>query len=206
MRSADFEADGDGSPHTLVRLQTSLWTVAALSVFLGTLGVFGLGVALWLSRDMQGMRRERDDLGERVALLEAARRPSDAADAEEGALSGRVADFVRESSRGSEERIGAALEDLSRQLDVLAADVEALGEETDLLLGREPGVVLNEGLASYGQDQALPLGEHAACFLTYTRLGTSQNSACDLQHDAPSGTWTLYARSAECRAACLDWR
>ena len=88
---------------------------------------------------------------------------------------------------------------LGEELDELAAEIDELAE-------RDLAVTAQEGLSSLGQDQALPLGAHLACFLIYTNEGTPQSSACEVQLDAATGSWALWARSAECRAACVDWR
>jgi hypothetical protein len=40
-------------PRTLAGHQTSLPAAAALAVLFGTLGLFGLAVALWVSRDLE---------------------------------------------------------------------------------------------------------------------------------------------------------
>jgi hypothetical protein len=183
------------------RFQRSVGVMVALAAFLGSLGAFGLGLALWNSRDLARLARERDALREEVARLavSVASRELEVGEVEPD-------DELRERLRESGRETRESEQDLAGKIDALAAEFELLGQDLDELLGRELVVTTVEGLASPGRDQLLPLGMHVACFLVYTNPGTSQNSACDLQHDAFSGAWSLFARRAECRAACLDWR
>lgn len=183
------------------RFQRSVWAMVALAAFLGTLGAFGLGLALWNSRDLARLEREREALRDEVARLSVllAKPELEGGEVERD-------DELRERLREPVQETLESGQVLDGKIDALAADLELLGQDLDELLGRELAVTTFEGLSSPGRDQLLPLGVHIACFLVYTNPGTSQSSACDLQQDAFSGAWSLYARRAECRAACLDWR
>jgi hypothetical protein len=171
------------------RRERALGWAAAIAVFLGTLGLFGFGLAWRAAREAAALRGELAALREGLA--------SGAARAGQAAQPAAPAEPMT-----AEPELAALREELADLGDAL----DELGAEVDELAERELALTALEGLSSLGQEQALPLGAHLACFLIYTNEGTPQSSACELQLDAATGGWTLWARSAECRAACVDWR
>ncbi len=181
-------------------LNRSVFMVAALAIFLGTLGAFGLGLALFTARNVDALREERSELLARVSRLEA--RVATGVERDDDALAETLRGELGEAIR----RTRRSLEDLPAGLAALEDELDALGKDVDALLDRELAVTAIDGLSSLGQEQLLPLGRHLACFLVHPSEGTRQGSGCDLRFDPASGSWTLYARSSECRAACIDWR
>jgi hypothetical protein len=172
--------------------ERALGWAAAIAIFLGTLGVFGFGLAWQAAREAAALRGELAAL--REGLASGAVRAGEAAPPEQPA--------ARAEPMTAEPELAALREELAD----LGDGLDGLGAELDELAERELALTALEGLSSLGQDQALPLGAHLACFLIYTNEGTPQSSACELQLDAATGSWALWARSAECRAACVDWR